>query len=114
MKKLFLSIIVLGLLLSGNAYANDVAYLECYKSKNKEKKEIWIIDYKKKIVKEFITAKDFKITSLEEDLVRAENGFDNIFFNRFSGEMMKMVVINNATDTSKSEYYKCINKKKMF
>ena len=26
--------------------------------------------------------------------------------------MMKMVVINNATDTSKSEYYKCINKKK--
>ena len=113
MKKL-LGIVVLGLLLSGNAYANDVAYLECYASKNKEKKETWIINYKNKIVKEFITAKDFKITSLEEDLIRAENGFDNIFFNRFSGEMMKMVVINNTTDTSKSEYYKCINKKKMF
>lgn len=112
-RKKLLSILVFCFLFSGSAYSNEIAYLECQGVKN-FKKETWIIDYKKKIVKEFVTSRDFKITSLEEDLIRAENGFDNIFFNRYSGEMMKMVVINNATDPDKGEYYKCKNKKQMF
>lgn len=112
MKKL-LSILVLSLLFSVSAYSNEIAYLECQGIKN-FKNETWIIDYKNEIVKEMITAREFKITSLEEDLIRAEDGFDNIFFNRYSGEMMKMVVINNATDPGEGVYYKCKNKKQMF
>ena len=91
MKK-FLGIVVLGLLFSGNAYANPVAF-KCINIDGSEPEYILTIDLKKKLIDR--AGVEYKIIKIEDTYLQAKNENDEFYnfliFKRYTGRIQLQI-----------------------
>ena len=92
MKKLLGMILVLGLLLNGNAYAEPTSF-KCININGKEAEYILSIDLKKKLIKR--AGLPYKITKITDRALQAKNEnaeFSNLLiFNRYTGDIQLQI-----------------------
>ena len=117
MKKL-LSIVVLGLLLSGSAYADPTKF-KCINKDGTERKYILSIDLKKEEIKR--AGVIYKIIIIDENVIAAENEnaqYSNLMnFQRYSGDMSLQIrrknPIEGQTRLKEEVSYSCKLMKKL-
>ena len=118
MKKLFSTILVLGLLLSGNAYA-DLTKFKCINKDGTEREYILSIDLKKEEIKR--AGIIYKIIIIDENVIAAENEnaqYSNLMnFQRYSGDMSLQIrrknPIEGQTSLKEEVSYSCKLMKKL-
>ena len=117
MKKL-LGIVVLGLLLSGNAYADPTKF-KCINNDGKEREYVLTIDLKKKEIKR--AGIPYEIIFVEENTIAATNEnaqFSNLInFQRYTGDMDLQIYWKNPPEgqvrLKEIVYYSCKLMKKL-